>query len=80
MRHGNVDAFCERLSEKYETAIVPGRFFEMPQHVRIGICCEPENFTAGLERLGTALDHRVMAWQRKHWWLRAASVIRGSLA
>jgi aspartate/methionine/tyrosine aminotransferase len=58
VRHANVDAFCELLSEKYETAIVPGSFFEMPQHVRIGICCEPENFNAGLERLGAALSNQ----------------------
>lgn len=56
LRRGSVEALCSRLHEKYETAIVPGRFFEMPQHVRIGICCEPETFEKGLERLGAALD------------------------
>lgn len=56
LHRGAVDELCDLLNEKYETAIVPGRFFEMPQHIRIGICCEPENFTKGLERLGTALD------------------------
>jgi len=35
---------------------VPGRFFESPQHIRIGMCCEPESFTAGVGRLGKALD------------------------
>jgi aspartate/methionine/tyrosine aminotransferase len=53
---GNVDELCDLLHKKYETAIVPGRFFESPQHFRIGICCEPENFTIGIERLGKALD------------------------
>ena len=56
LRHGTVESLYDLLNEKYETAIVPGRFFEMPQHFRIGICCEPENFTSGLERLGAALD------------------------
>lgn len=53
---GNVEDLCNTLSEDYETAIVPGKFFEMPQHFRIGICCKPELFQAGLERLGAALD------------------------
>jgi aspartate/methionine/tyrosine aminotransferase len=56
VRSGNVEALCDLLHEKYGTAIVPGRFFEMPQHIRIGICCEPESFNVGLERLGAALD------------------------
>lgn len=56
LRQGNVEALCSLLHEQYETAIVPGRFFEMPQHIRIGICCDPELFKAGLERLGAALD------------------------
>jgi aspartate/methionine/tyrosine aminotransferase len=55
LRHSSVETLCDLLNSKYETAIVPGRFFEMPQHVRIGICCEPELFTGGLERLGAAL-------------------------
>jgi len=56
LRRGNVEDLCNTLIEDYETAIVPGRFFEMPQHFRIGICCKPELFQAGLERLGAALD------------------------
>lgn len=56
LRRGSVEALCRALHEKYETAIVPGRFFEMPQHLRIGICCEPGTFRGGLERLRAALD------------------------
>jgi aspartate/methionine/tyrosine aminotransferase len=52
----DVDKLCELLTTKYETGVVPGRFFEAPQHIRIGLCCEPENFKAGIERLGKALD------------------------
>jgi aspartate/methionine/tyrosine aminotransferase len=52
----DTDALTRLLIDKYETAVVPGRFFESPQHIRIGICCEPENFRIGLERLGRALD------------------------
>ena len=35
---------------------MPGRFFEMPQHFRIGIGCETAMLKEGLERLGKALD------------------------
>ncbi len=28
--------------EKYETAVVPGSYFDMPQHFRIGIGGDPE--------------------------------------
>ena len=53
---GRVDDLYALLHEKYDTAIVPGRFFESPQHFRIGMCAEPEFFNEGVERLGAALD------------------------
>jgi len=56
LRNVNADELCPLLLTKYETAVVPGRFFESPQHIRIGMCCEPESFTAGVGRLGKALD------------------------
>ena len=57
-RLGNVevDQVCALLIEKYETSVVPGRFFESPQHIRFGMCCDPKLFSAGVERLGEALD------------------------
>ncbi len=56
LRNVDVEKLCGWLLEKYETAVVPGRFFESPQHIRLGMCCEPESFSAGVERLGKALD------------------------
>lgn len=53
---GDPDRLCALLAEKYETSLVPGRFFEEPQHVRVGLALEPENFREGLSRLGAALD------------------------
>jgi aspartate/methionine/tyrosine aminotransferase len=50
------DELCRLLAEKYETSVVPGRFFEMPRHFRIGTGCETDILTAGLERLAAALD------------------------
>ena len=53
---GDVDALCRLLRERYETAVVPGHFFEAPAHFRIGLGCPTELLRAGLERLGAALD------------------------
>lgn len=53
---GSVDDLCNLLREKYETSVVPGRFFEMPDHFRVGIGCETATLVGGLERLGAALD------------------------
>src|SRR5256885_3493122 len=54
--HVDVKKLYALLINKYETAVVPGRFFESPQHIRIGMCCEPHNFTVGIEGLSRALD------------------------
>jgi aspartate/methionine/tyrosine aminotransferase len=54
--HGEPESFWKLLREKYETTVVPGKFFEMPQHFRIGIGGNTPNLRAGLERLGAALD------------------------
>ena len=56
VRKGSADALCELLREKYETTVVPGRFFEMPEHFRIGITTDTETLQIGLEQLGRALD------------------------
>jgi aspartate/methionine/tyrosine aminotransferase len=56
LARGSGDAFCSLLARKYETSVVPGRFFEMPQHFRLGMGGDTETLEAGLERLGHALD------------------------
>ena len=52
----NPDKFLQLLRDEYETSVVPGKFFDMPEHFRIGIGGDTENLRAGLERLGSALD------------------------
>jgi aspartate/methionine/tyrosine aminotransferase len=52
--------FADRLLTEYETAVVPGRFFEAPAHIRLGFGSETENVRGGLAALGAALDAR--AW------------------
>jgi aspartate/methionine/tyrosine aminotransferase len=56
LKRGSVDQMCDLLRTKYETTVVPGRFFDMPDHFRIGIGGELEPLEEGLRRLGLALD------------------------
>lgn len=56
LKRGSVEALATLLRERYETSIVPGKFFEMEQHFRIGTGNETATFTEGLARLGAALD------------------------
>ena len=52
---GNADAFLERLRPEFDTSAVPGRFFEMPDHFRIGMGVNTEMFAEGLDRISRAL-------------------------
>jgi aspartate/methionine/tyrosine aminotransferase len=56
LKKGSADELCTLLAEKYETSVVPGRFFEMPRHFRIGLGGDTGALRAGLDRLGRALD------------------------
>lgn len=56
LRKGNVEGFCRLLREKYDTSVVPGRFFEAPEHIRIFVGAETATLTEGLERIATALN------------------------
>jgi aspartate/methionine/tyrosine aminotransferase len=56
VRRGTSEELCRLLREKYETSVVPGSFFEMPAHFRIGMAGDTATLKAGLERLGQALD------------------------
>jgi aspartate/methionine/tyrosine aminotransferase len=53
---GDADGFCNLLREKFDTTVVPGRFFEMPRHFRLGIGGDSKMLEEGLERLGAALQ------------------------
>ena len=56
VRNGDADELCRLLREKYETSVVPGRFFELPAHFRVGIAVSSDVLDQGLDRLGEALD------------------------
>ena len=53
--NGEADAFLERLRFEFDTSAVPGRFFEMPDHFRIGMGVNTEMFAEGLNRIDRAL-------------------------
>ena len=50
------DRLTTHLVRRYSTQIVPGRFFEMPSHVRISFGCRAALLTRGLENISRALD------------------------
>lgn len=56
LRVPDVDAFVDRLLIEGHTAVVPGRFFGRPQHIRVAFGTGPEELTHGLAALTAALD------------------------
>jgi aspartate/methionine/tyrosine aminotransferase len=56
---GNADDFLATLRTEQETSAVPGRFFEMPDHFRIGMGVDSAIFTEGLRRLSLHLRNHV---------------------
>jgi aspartate/methionine/tyrosine aminotransferase len=55
LRTGDADEFLARLRREHETSAAPGRFFEMPDHFRVGMGVNAEMFREGLRRIGLAL-------------------------
>jgi aspartate/methionine/tyrosine aminotransferase len=53
---GDTERLDALLRERFDTAVVPGRWFEMPDHFRIGLGCKTDLLEEGLRRLGAALD------------------------
>jgi aspartate/methionine/tyrosine aminotransferase len=56
LKTGNVDSFCDMLRNDFETAVVPGRFFECPDRFRIGVGGSTESVRESLGQLEAALD------------------------
>ncbi|NWF69794.1 MAG: pyridoxal phosphate-dependent aminotransferase [Chloroflexi bacterium] len=52
---GDVPAFVERLAQRQHVVVVPGDFFGMSQHIRIGFGGDSRRLQTGLERLADAL-------------------------
>ena len=57
LRHvADTTEFAERLLGARDTAVVPGRFFQAPAHVRVGFGGPTETLREGLGALAQALD------------------------
>lgn len=56
LKQGTAKKMCELLRDKYDTSVVPGSFFEMPAHFRLGFGCDSEMLASGLESLSSALE------------------------
>jgi aspartate/methionine/tyrosine aminotransferase len=55
LRTGDGDAFFDRLKSRFETTVVPGRFFGRPDFIRVGLGGDPAMTRTGLERVAEAL-------------------------
>ena len=53
---GDTERLNDHLRERYDTAVVPGRWFEMPAHFRVGFGLPTADFEEALNRVGAALD------------------------
>lgn len=56
LRQGDGEALLARLQGQYETSVVPGRYFGLPQHFRVGFGGDATMTRKGLERLAEALS------------------------
>jgi len=54
-RKGSTAQLVSTLRDAFGTSVVPGEFFERPEHFRIGICGATETVRGGLEQLEAAL-------------------------
>jgi aspartate/methionine/tyrosine aminotransferase len=52
----NAARLCELLREHYDVTVVPGKFFELDDHVRIALCSDTHVLREGLARIGECLD------------------------
>jgi aspartate/methionine/tyrosine aminotransferase len=66
LRQGDVTGFCSFLRDKYDTNVVPGRYFESPQHFRVGMVGDVETTREGLTRLARALNE----WESVTGWVQ----------
>jgi aspartate/methionine/tyrosine aminotransferase len=53
---GDAERLDALLHDRYDAAVVPGRWFEMPDHFRVGFGLPSSEFEEALGRLGSALD------------------------
>jgi aspartate/methionine/tyrosine aminotransferase len=55
LKRGSSTELADRLRRNFQTGIIPGRFFEMPRHFRLGFGGLNVNLKNGLAGLAKAL-------------------------
>ena len=55
-RVGETKQLDDHLRTRYDTSVVPGRWFEMPSHFRLGFGLDSAEFEQALSHLGSGLD------------------------
>jgi aspartate/methionine/tyrosine aminotransferase len=56
LKRGAVESLCNLLRHDFETAVVPGTFFESPERFRIGVGGPTESVRESLQKLDLGLD------------------------
>lgn len=56
LKTGSVDGLCDVLRSDFETTVVPGRFFQIPDRFRIGVGVSTNSVREALQQLGLGLD------------------------
>ncbi len=67
LRTGDADELCAMLRNDFDTSVVPGRFFELPDRFRIGVGTPTESVQAALQQLRQGLDqYNQLRAQERH--------------
>jgi aspartate/methionine/tyrosine aminotransferase len=56
LKIGSVDDLCTLLRREFDTTVVPGKFFELPDRFRIGVGLATESVRESLDQLSRGLD------------------------
>jgi aspartate/methionine/tyrosine aminotransferase len=56
LKSGDVASMCKFLSDKFETKVVPGSFFEQPDRFRMGVGATTDSVQTALQQFGLGLD------------------------
>jgi hypothetical protein len=56
LAEGDGDHFFQLLTEQFDTSVVPGSFFGLSRHIRIGLAGDPHATRIGLGRVAAALE------------------------
>jgi aspartate/methionine/tyrosine aminotransferase len=50
------ERLCESLRAEHDVSVVPGRFFEQADYLRLSLCTDSDTLNEGLRRMALALD------------------------